>query len=293
MPLGDNLLDIDRAHVRSVAILKRFQAVQEDFQSWRSSNPDKIAEQYLTELYNATLTRVPFEWVLELLMAIIGNPLYYENRMVRPSRCQAHIHFWRKLIEAFSDISVVTLNYDMLIERCLRHRAIRGWAGPGFYYGGIPRPQLLKGKAMVGQHREIEMAGSIPLFKLHGSVNWACRCGCLEFYQDVRPLFLLKHKPAIVPPIEEKSIPSWLQQIWWAASSVLSKAHLWLVCGYSLPAYDYAVRKLLRKTVSDDLKAVILCDPNAHNLQSTWQHIAPGRQIICLPGLPECLELID
>lgn len=293
LPLGENLLDIKHADVRSDAILQRFQAVYKDFQTWREKKPHKKAEQYLTELYTATLTPVPFEWALELIMAILGKPLYYENRMIRPSDCEAHIQFWRKIIGAFPEISVVTLNYDMLIERCLRHRAIRGWAGPGCYYGGIPRPQILKGKASQARVGEIEMAGSIPLFKLHGSVNWSLRFGYLELYQDVRPLFLLRHKPAIVPPIEEKRMPGWLQEIWQGASSALSNADLWLVCGCSLPVYDHAVRKLFQTSVSDNPKMIILIDPNSRSLQLTWQNIVPGIPIKCLPSLPECLGLIE
>jgi hypothetical protein len=251
-----------------------------------------VAEQYLTELYNSTLTPVPFEWALELVMAVLGRPLYYENRMIRPSDCVAHIQFWRKIIDAFPELFIVTLNYDMLIERCLRHRSIRGWAGPGCYYGGIPRPQILKGKSSIARVGEVEMAGSIPLFKLHGSVNWSLRSGYLELYQDVRPLFLVHQKPAIVPPIEEKKMPNWLIGVWQGAFSVLSNAEVWLVCGYSLPPYDHAVRKLLRESVSEKLKTIILSDPNAESLQPIWQNIAPNIPIKCLPGLPECLRLI-
>ena len=39
----------------------------------------------------------------------------------------------------------MTTNYDILIERELRHKGMRRVFGPGFYYGGIPKPQLLRG----------------------------------------------------------------------------------------------------------------------------------------------------
>ena len=48
---------------------------------------------------------------------------------------------------AYADLqAVITFNYDLLIERGLRHLQMRR-GRPGIYYGGFPRPQVLKGLA--------------------------------------------------------------------------------------------------------------------------------------------------
>jgi hypothetical protein len=79
---------------------------------------------------------------------------------------------------------------------------------PGIYYGGLGRPQVLKGTALpfsAGKSdRFIELEGTIPLYKLHGSLNWGLEAGALRLYQDLRPAFRHGGDAQIVPPVVER-----------------------------------------------------------------------------------------
>jgi hypothetical protein len=139
----------------------------------------------LGHLYNrvAGPNAPQWAWVVEYVSAVIAsagtppsslnrNPRY-SNRVNRPSQYAIHRQFWDTILGKTNDLTVVTTNYDILIERALRHRPMR--RSPGCFYGGLPRPQHLKGAAQPfsirSPERLIEMTGTIPVYKLHGSYH--------------------------------------------------------------------------------------------------------------------------
>jgi hypothetical protein len=104
----------------------------------------------------------PFEWAVELLGAVLGTPspddttvtnFRYGARVMFPFRCGSHSAFWREVSGKASHVAAITTNYDILIERGLRHRPMTRVFGPGCYYGGIPKPQLLRGTNCPGLTR--------------------------------------------------------------------------------------------------------------------------------------------
>ena len=110
-----------------------------------------------------------FEWAVELLGAVLSTPLpsdrtatnfRYGARVIFPFRCGPHLAFWREITGKASHVAAITTNYDILIERGLRHRRMTRVFGPGCYYGGIPKPQLLRGTelpwAYQGNYIELE-----------------------------------------------------------------------------------------------------------------------------------------
>jgi hypothetical protein len=58
------------------------------------------------------------------------------------------------------------------------------------------------------------MTGTIPVYKLHGSLNWSLTGQTVVAYQDMRPAFRHGGDAAIIPPIPEKLVPAWLKAIW-------------------------------------------------------------------------------
>jgi hypothetical protein len=191
-------------------------------------------------------------------------------------------------------VSIVTTNYDILVEQGLRHRPMRRPFSPGCFYGGLPQPQILKGTAQPfsrwAPERFIEMTGAVPVFKLHGSLNWTLDDKSIVYYQDMRPVFRHGGAAAIVPPVPEKLVPAWLEEIWREAKSSLSHADIWVVCGYSMPAYDYQVIELLRASGFARPLTVFLLSPEADALQRRWIELLPEARIACLPGLPQGIE---
>ena len=215
-----------------------------------------------------------------------------------PLKCPEHDKFWDIVTGNFELIGVVTTNYDLSIERGLRHRKMMRSDRPGVHYGGISRPQILKGLAQPfttqKPDRLVELSGEIPLFKLHGSLNWAFEAGRLVMYQDMRPSFRNGGDAAIIPPLPEKSIPDWMHQVWREAKQILSKSDIWVVCGYSLPDYDIAIRNMVTEAAEDstNMKKIIIIDPNSNKLKKRWETISTKPDILCLPGLPDGLRYL-
>lgn len=306
LPLAKNLFDAEYL-IPSRGAAQRFSAVLESWHSWRSINPDQGPEQFLTEAYGSTASApIPWAWAAELVAAILATPqprdrgayqARYAGRITRPVNVPIHEAFWNVVLSHFPVTAIVTCNYDILAERGLRHRPMHRPKRPGVHYGGLARPQTLKGTALpfsvVNPQRHIELEGLIPLYKLHGSLNWGMEAGVLTLYQDLRPAFRHGGNAQIVPPILEKEAPAWLLDVWHGARRALIDCGTWLVCGYSLPQYDKAITELFAVAgKSGSVSEIILIDPHARDLVQRWQAVAPKAEVHPLPGLPEALRAV-
>jgi hypothetical protein len=129
------------------------------------------------------------------------------------------------------------------------------------------------------------MTGTVPVFKLHGSLNWTLDEGKLFAYQDMRPVFRGGGTAAIIAPVPEKSVPDWLAPIWTGAAESL-RSDIWVVCGYSLPAYDIEVCNLLRDAGKDRRVSMFVLSPESDFLRTRFAEVVPSARITCLPGLP-------
>jgi SIR2-like domain len=143
--------------------------------------------------------------------------------------------------------SVITFNYDLCVDYA-------------FHSSGIP----------VGYRLDVWKENeSLPLLKLHGSLNWGCCTSCKEivpwpmtkFFQNrmydlgARSSITLRvgskmneflhcqgnkvDGPYVVPPTWNKmQYHESLERVWRAAAAELSTAENIFVCGYSLPDTD-------------------------------------------------------
>jgi hypothetical protein len=285
---------------------ERFRIVQEDYENWQQHNPGAYPEQYMGLVYEnkAGLHAPRWNWLVEYVCAVIAsagtppgslnrNPRY-SNRVNVPFHCGAHQSFWSSLFRVSDDVSVITTNYDILVERVVRHRQMQRPPSPGCFYGGIARPQKLTGAAQPFSRwapaRTIEMSGSIPVFKLHGALNWSLNNGSMVMYQDLRPVFRHGGTAAIIPPIPEKLVPPWLQSTWRSAEESLRQSNVWIVCGYSLPHYDAEVLRLLEKAGARRSLNIFLMSPEADALRPRWATLLPDATVTAVPGLPEGTE---
>jgi hypothetical protein len=301
VPLARRLFDAS-AFAPSESSWKRFEFVRAHYQDWLKQHPDGYPEQYMGEILNrsAGLNAPKWSWVVEYVCAVIAragtappsqnrNPRY-SNRVNQPYPCAPHLAFWRTIFTASEDVSVITTNYDILVERVVRHRRMQRPPSPGCFYGGLPRPQLLIGVTQPfsrwSPERVIEMTGAIPVFKLHGSLNWTLDGDTIVAYQDMRPVFRRGGTAAIIAPVPEKSVPSWLRGTWSGAAQSLGRSEIWVICGYSLPQYDIAVCDLLRDAARGRPITIFLLSPESDALRMRYSEVAPNAVIVCLPGLP-------
>jgi len=183
---------------------------------------------------------------------------------------------------------IVTTNYDIVVEKILG--PLTGGRLGGFNYGR--QGQLALGKHQLSTrdwYGPITITGTVPLLKLHGSLNWALLDeGGIDAYVDCRPCLKQGLRPLIVPPQPYASHGEVLSQIWQKALEVLKDADVWVFCGYSFPPYDTDVQELLASSASN-LRRVVILSPHATTLE---QHIrtilkarAPELEVKCGPGI--------
>lgn len=221
------------------------------------------------------------------------NRVRYQARVTSPARSKPHVNFLRCVLEAHDLIGAVTTNYDTLAERVLRHRRLRNEPEPGFFYGGLPRPQALMGSSpwdWVNEDdwspgtRAIPVSGQLPLCKLHGSLNWELADGAVTTWRDNRLPYRRGGQAAIVAPVPEKEPDSWLRPVWGVAEEVLSRADVWIVVGYSVPEYDQAIRALLRRSAEKAVRRVFVHDLDPLNQIPVWRELVGDIEV--RPGPP-------
>jgi hypothetical protein len=301
VPLARKLFGAS-AFALSESSWKRFRYVRAHFEVWKKDHPDGYPEQYMGEILNRSAgpNAPKWTWVVEYVTAVIAqvgtappsknrNPRY-SNRISQSYPCAAHLAFWETIFAATEDVSVITTNYDIIVERVVRHRPMQRPPSPGCFYGGLPRPQLLTGVAQPfsrwSPERIIEMTGTMPVFKLHGSLNWTLEGDTIVTYQDMRPVFRRGGTAAIIAPVPEKSVPPWLAPVWHGAAESLRRCDVWIVCGYSLPPYDVEVCNLLRNAGKGRSLLMFLLSPESEILRIKYAEVVPEAQIVCLSGLP-------
>jgi hypothetical protein len=299
LPLASALFDGGLSLI-SLAADRRLSRVQAAYETWAEGQADPKAEGFLQKCYESQWYPVPWPYAVEYVQARLASPTYsdarsrvnvrYGQRITNRTYCWQHESFWLALLQRVELSGVITMNYDLLVERSLRHRPMKRPPLPGFYYAGLPKPQIALGQrqpwTVRDQRDRIEVTGNIPLAKLHGSLNWAIEDGrSIVIYQDTRAAFRRGGTAAIVPPIPEKQPYSLLMPVWDAAQELLEAADTWIVVGYSLPEYDRAVRDLFNRSGRARLHTLELHDPYAEHLQGRWKSLFSRVNVICFPGI--------
>jgi hypothetical protein len=140
--------------------------------------------------------------------------------------------------------SVISFNYDCLIDEALRSNGGRRW-DPERGYG----LDLSEGADFWKQWGGGPDAKKpIKLLKLHGSLNWD-RTGETICLLDA-PYERESAAGAIVPPLGRKPVAEEpYLHAWRAARTAVKSAERLIVIGYSLPDADHLVRALFRADI--------------------------------------------
>jgi hypothetical protein len=163
LPLAKDLIS-PPLYVSSKKAMYRSEQVLAAFARWSTENPDSHTELFLRECYRGAVS-VPWLWVAEFIQAKLGNPhpadrrgqvdLRYGQRITTRTYCAEHIQFWLDLLTNFHLHAAITTNYDILVERSLRTRAMKRPPLPGFHYAGLGRV-VAKGQAQPWRIQEPE-----------------------------------------------------------------------------------------------------------------------------------------
>ena len=177
----------------------------------------------------------------------------------------------------YQDSSIITFNYDITLDAALRYRNL----GPVYYFE---------------EDSKADQNYSIPLLKLHGSLNWTkCKhCGKINSF-DTSKIFnsdyttkssknninilsyfkglvcynckeeILNPEPIIVPPLFNKiDYQLQIKNVWNKAAKELAEADNVVIIGYSLRDSDYFFKYFysLGSISTTRIKKFIVIDPN-------------------------------
>jgi hypothetical protein len=210
-------------------------------------------------------------------------------------------------LDAKRRLSVVTFNHDLLIENALSlipsNRYGNVWCMRHAY--GFPEDV----GACNNKSEEFDWrcpgsrADHIPIFKLHGSVNWVFRTLRRTPPQEAtrrrRDLFVWTNRvlpehvrklrgpkrdwylwSLIVPPIYEKHgfIRGELNAVWDGAAEALRAADRVIFWGYSFPRADVHARYFLQGAAQENpaLKRPILINPDPLSQNELWTVLGPA-----------------
>jgi hypothetical protein len=175
---------------------------------------------------------------------------------------------------------VLTTNYDLLLDNALYERKTS--CKYGVRLRGSVEPILDTNGGRLGRY-DISClnAGNVPLFKLHGSLNWLyCpRCDELDLvlkrkivaekikWRCVNSSCSSDYEPLIIMPSYYKDYGNRVfKEIWQLAEDALANAKEWIFIGYSLPDSDVRMRSILLAALarSSSIK-ISICDPDKKN----------------------------
>ena len=293
VPLAGQLFDEEPVVDR----ITRQRLVNRVLAGWRqySSGKQVWPEEYLASL-EASRSREWFEaqWYVGLLIALkmgrvemVGTrPTITRHNIDRTSSVPVHEQFWSAVFQRTSEIGVITTNYDILPERGLRHEPRPRVPRPGFHYGQGPEALAGGGYPSYAHIQKVSVRGSVPLLKLHGSLNWSVREGRVVRYHDCRPA--IRGDAMIVAPVAGKMMHPELEPVWTAARQVLRQSPVWIIVGYSLPEYELALRDLLASN-GEHQPTVHVLDPN-ERVGDKYRRLLPNSSVTLHAGLPDGLD---
>ena len=292
VPLASQLFDAN-PQVDRITRQRLVDRVLERWERWKSTSTG-TPEEYLAHLQQTgSKAWLDAQWYVGLVIAlsmgrveVVGaQPKITRHNLDRTTGVASHEAFWTAIFRRTQEVSVVTTNYDILPERGIRHEPRPRVPRPGFHYGEGPEPLAGGGYPSYSHIQKIAISGTVPIYKLHGSVSWSYRGSKLVRYHDCRPA--IRGDAAIVAPVTAKALPHYLEPVWRNAGEALRASRLGLVVGYSLPEYDELVRDLLKTSASDEL-AIHVFDPD-DRVSDRFRLLMPGLVQAHL-GLPEGLD---
>lgn len=147
----------------------------------------------------------------------------------------------------------ISTNYDILIDNAIM-RVLNGFKAVDY------------GFEFTQAYLNNKKDETIPLFKLHGSLNWlycpTCKSmeltplekGAVKYYNPIN-MDMLKcrecgsmKQPVIIPPTYFKDYMNYfIEQVWYKAEQALKEVEKIFFCGYSFPDADIHIKYLLKR----------------------------------------------
>ena len=202
--------------------------------------------------------------------------------------------------------TIITLNYDTLIERAARDPSVLAGVEETEERGLLPSHLYPPYFAYVGGRDGYGAWAPTPvdtftLLKLHGSTNWhysgqpdfhgetilwtdtaMIGSASQQLVEEAHLAEVSDKQPLIIPPVSEKTTyfqNETVNRLWWEAARVLRQADKVFVIGYSLPLSDLGMRAFLATTLHAPSTEVFIVDPCADVAQRFRDLLGSSRVI--------------
>lgn len=146
-----------------------------------------------------------------------------------------------------NDNGIISLNYDTILEKCLRRLNKQNSFNLGEGYKSFDYEYGINEELVQYTYTNKPRYPKLKLAKIHGSIN-----------------FIKDELPIIVPPTWNKTSNSNMQSVWKLAHSILTNSDQIIFIGYSLPETDLYVKYLLISGIKNcyNLKNVTVICPD-------------------------------
>lgn len=239
------------------------------------------------DMFNALLEKEALS-AFRCLLRIFTQRLAETTNAIRPTQRRLLYRMLSRLLANDvppSDITIVTFNQDLQVERTLEALAgTKRWdrysdqllSFPGMYSVPAGSWEAVTGPSGGGSDRGLFKRGTerddcLRVLKLHGSLNWYSRHTSstpsraamlnpgrrlsVTRRRTIAPDMTLSKKrtvytlPVVVPPVNHKTavVPEVVAPLWTLAEKRLSAADEIVVFGYSCPALDFESANLLTR----------------------------------------------
>jgi len=183
-------------------------------------------------------------------------------------------------LESFDGVSIITTNYDLNIESALY------WMRLAYSYNTVAQLPFEYQEYIDYQYvGSLYQEDGVPLFKLHGSINWfevdnngerfRVDHKILKTVRGIRLPYPLFHSyeyegvPVIIPPTFLKpDIGGQMLKVWEGAAHALSSAEMIVFVGYSFPPTDVEMRYFLARSLAGNarLRKILVYDLYAQDI---------------------------
>jgi hypothetical protein len=236
-----------------------------------------------------------YEELVDIIVTMLG--MASQSKADSADTSNTYARFALNLVN--TETTVITFNYDLLIDTLLMET--NQWHRYDGYGVDIP----LVDEAMPTPRHHFsrqptsEMTNSkATLLKLHGSINWGSPTVFQDksdsIYQlpvsdgvsmadfavktDVGSPFTMYFKPAIIPPILDKSF--WLRNptfrvLWNMAMEAIEDAHTITFIGYSLPVTDFMAEFMFRQGINmhSAERKILVIDKKASAIKRRYRDV--------------------
>jgi len=212
-----------------------------------------------------------FQRLLEMVLSEI-------IRSIDGNSAPTHYAFVKNMLQPGDNI--ITFNYDIIIDRSIEdiskkegsHIKWHPSSGYGLSFSGYINKltqEFFNGIPTKNYNKVCPLEHAISdviIYKLHGSLGWIVgEDGALALYltsRDNKVQLAQKGHLAgsffIMPPLQNKQFPEWMEKLWVDAEDRLTRADQVFCIGYSFPQTDSKAVNMFKRACKDKPVNIIL-----------------------------------